>query len=60
MKEDLENKMHKFVEDLFNYGLTLNDLSMVKTIFNDGLDYLKDLINEGMSSSDEMIFHNIK
>ena len=33
MKEDLENKMHKFVEDLFNYGLTLNDLSMVKTNF---------------------------
>jgi aspartate oxidase len=60
MKEDLENKMHKFVEDLFNYGVTLNELSMVKDIFNDGLDYLKDLINEGMSSSDEMIFHNIK
>jgi aspartate oxidase len=60
MKEDLENKMQKFVEDLFNYGVTLNELSMVKDIFNDGLDYLKDLINEGMSSSDEMIFHNIK
>jgi aspartate oxidase len=60
MKEDLENKMQKFVENLFNYGVTLNELSMVKDIFNDGLDYLKDLINEGMSSSDEMIFHNIK
>jgi hypothetical protein len=60
VQKDIENKMDKFVENLFDYGVTLDELSMVKTIFNDGLDYLEDLINEGMSSSNEMIWEDIK
>jgi DNA-binding protein YbaB len=58
--KDMQEKMNKLVENLFDYGVTIEELPVVKAIFEDGLDYLEDLINEGMSSSNEMIWDNIK
>jgi|TARA_A100001011_G_scaffold353328_1_gene394807 hypothetical protein len=56
----MQEKMNKLVENLFDYGVTIEELPVVKAIFEDGLDYLEDLINEGMSSSNEMIWEDIK